>query len=77
MTSPLHVARESLYEHPNNKSIHQVKNHGKGGSDSIYVNEAFNFKVRTNLIVDSRDIKSHPDRKKKKRYKIPFNRDLV
>ena len=31
------LAWESLNELPNNRSIHQVSNHGKGGADSIYV----------------------------------------
>ena len=31
------LAWESLNELPNNGSMHQVSNHGKGGADSVYV----------------------------------------
>ena len=49
---------ESLYKVPYYRSLYQVRNHGKGGGVSIYLNKAFSFKVRTNLSVSNRDIES-------------------
>ena len=48
----------SLYELPNYKSIHQVRNYSKGGGVSIYINKSLNFKLRTDLSINSRDVES-------------------
>mgnify|MGYP001795064481 FL=1 len=49
---------QSLYELPNYKSVHQVRNNGKGGGVSIYINEAINFKLRSDLSINSTDVES-------------------
>ena len=43
---------------PNYKSIHQVRNYGKGGGVSIYENKSLNFKLRPDLSISSRDVES-------------------
>ena len=48
----------SLYELPNYKSIHQVRNYSKGGGVSIYINKSLNFKLRPDLSINSRDVES-------------------
>ena len=52
------MACESFYEQPNYRSANQAKNPGKVEGVSVYVNEAFNFNVRADLSVISRDIES-------------------
>ena len=49
---------QSLYELPNFKSIHQVRNYSKGGGDSIYINKSLNFKLSQDLSINSRDVES-------------------
>ena len=49
---------QSLYELPNYKSVHQVRNNGKGGGVSIYINESINFKLRSDLSINSTDVES-------------------
>ena len=48
----------SLYELPNYKSIHQVRNYSKGGGVSIYINKSLHFKLRPDLSINSRDVES-------------------
>ena len=43
----------SLYELPDYKSIHQVRNYSKGGGVSIYVNKSLTFKLRPDLSINS------------------------
>lgn len=52
------MACKSFYKQPNYRSANQVKNHGKVEGVPVYVSEAFNFNVRADLSVNSRDIKS-------------------
>ena len=47
------LAWESLY-----KLLHQIRGHGKGGGVSIYTNESFSHRVRTNLSVNNNDVES-------------------
>ena len=49
---------QPLYELPNFKSIHQVRNYSKGRGDSIYINKPLNFKLRQDLSINSRDVES-------------------
>ena len=46
----------SLYELPNYKSIHQVRNCSKGGGVSIYLNKSLHFKLRPDLSINSRNV---------------------
>ena len=39
-------------------SVHQLREHGKGGSFIIYFNDSFNFKVITDLSVNNNDFAS-------------------
>ena len=48
----------SLYELPQYKSIHQIRNHSKGGGVSIYIHENLSFKVRNDLSVNCMDVES-------------------
>ena len=48
----------SLYELPNYKSIHQIRNYSKRGGVSIYINKSLNFKLRPDLSINSRDVES-------------------
>ena len=48
----------SLYDLPNYKGIHQVRNYSKGGGVSLYINKSLNFKLRPDLSISSRDIES-------------------
>ena len=52
------LACESLYKLPHYNSVHQLRGHGKGGGVSIYMNDSFNYKVRTDLSVNNNDIES-------------------
>ena len=52
------LACESLYKLPHNNSVHQLKGRGKGGNVPIYINNSFNYKVRTDLIVSKNYIES-------------------
>ena len=49
---------QSLYELPNYKSIHQVRNHCKGGGVSSCVNKSLNFKLRPDLSINNQDVES-------------------
>ena len=44
------LACESLYKLPHYNSVHQLRCHGKSGGVSIYINDSFNYKVRTDFI---------------------------
>ena len=48
----------SLYELPNYMSKHQVRSDRRGGGVSIYVHKTFDFKVRSDLSINNKDIKS-------------------
>ena len=48
----------SLYELPNYKSIHQVRNYSKGRAVSIYINKSLNFRLRPDLSINSRNVES-------------------
>ena len=55
------LTSQSLYELPNNKSIHQIKNYGKGGGVSrvsIYITDSINFKPRPDLSINNTDVES-------------------
>ena len=49
---------QSLYELPKYKCIHQVRSYGKGGGVSIYIHNSLNFKLRTDLSINSFDVES-------------------
>ena len=48
----------SLYELSVYKSIHQIRNYGKGGGVPIYIDKSLNFKLRPDLSISSRDVES-------------------
>ena len=43
---------------PNYVSVHQIRNHYKGGGVSVYIHKNFEFKVRNDLSINSKDIES-------------------
>ena len=49
---------QSLFELPNYKSIHQVRNYNKGGETSVYINKSLNIKLRPDLSINNRDVDS-------------------
>ena len=49
---------QSLFELPNYKSIHQVRNYSKGGGTSVYINKSLNIKLRPDLSINNRDVNS-------------------
>ena len=48
----------SNYELPNYVSVHQIRNHYKGGGVSVYIHTNFEFKIRNDLSINSKDIES-------------------
>ena len=48
----------SNYELPNYVSVHQIRNHYKGGGVSVYIHKNFEFKIRNDLSINSKDIES-------------------
>ena len=48
----------SNYELPNYVSVHQIRNHYKGGGVSVYIHKNFKFKIRNDLSINSKDIES-------------------
>ena len=48
----------SNYELPNYISVHQIRNHYKEGGVSVYIHKNFEFKVRNDLSINSKDIES-------------------
>ena len=52
------LACESLYKLLHYSSTHQLRGHSKGYVISIYINDSFNYKVRTDLSVNNNDIES-------------------
>ena len=48
----------SNYELPNYVSGHQIRNHYKGGGVSVYIHKNFEFKIRNDLSINSKDIES-------------------
>ena len=48
----------SNYELPNCVSVHQIKYHDKGGGVSVYIDKNFEFKIRNDLSINSKDIES-------------------
>ena len=53
-----HSTSRSLYELPNYKSIHQVRNYSKGGGVSIYINKSLHFNLRPDLSINRQDVES-------------------
>ena len=47
-----------MYELPNYKSIHQIRNYGKGGGVSIYIKDSINFKPRPDLSINNTNVES-------------------
>ena len=52
------LTSQSLYELPHYKSIHQIRNYGKGGGFSIYIKDSINFKPRPDLSINNTDVQS-------------------
>ena len=50
--------KNSFYKMPNNLSKHQVRSDQRGGGVSIYVHKTFDFKVRSDLSVNNKDIET-------------------
>ena len=48
----------SNYELPNYVSVHQIRNHYKGGGVSVNIHKNFEFKIRNDLSINSKDIES-------------------
>ena len=48
----------SNYELPNYVSVHQIRNHYKWGGVSVYIHKNFEFKIRNDLSINSKDIES-------------------
>ena len=48
----------SNYELPNYVSVHQIRNHYKGGGVSVYIHKNFELKIRNDLSINSKDIES-------------------
>ena len=48
----------SNYELLNYVSIQQIRNHYKGGGVSVYIHKNFEFKIRNDLSINSKDIES-------------------
>ena len=48
----------SNYELPNYVSVHQIRNHYKGGGVSVYIHKNFEFKIRSDLSINSKNIES-------------------
>ena len=45
-------------ELPNYVSVHQIRNHYKGGEVSVFIHKNFGFKIRNDLTINSKDIGS-------------------
>ena len=43
---------------PNYVHVHQIRNHYKGGGISVYIHKNFEFKIRNDLSINSKDIES-------------------
>ena len=52
------LTSQSLNELPNNKSIHLIRNYGKGVGVFIYIKDSLNFKPRQDLRINNTDVKS-------------------
>ena len=39
-------------------NVHQIRNHYKGGGVSVYIHKNFEFKIRNDLSINSKDIES-------------------
>ena len=48
----------SNYELPNYVSVHQIRNHYKGGGVSVYILKNLEFKIRDDLSINFKDIES-------------------
>ena len=48
----------SNYELPNYVNVHQIRNLYKGGGVAIYIHKNFEFKIRDDLSINSKDIES-------------------
>ena len=49
---------KSNYELPNYVSLHQIRNHYKGGGVSVYIHKNFEFKIRNDFSINSKGIES-------------------
>ena len=49
---------KSLYELPNYKSIHLIRNYGKEGGVSIFIKDSINFKPRPDLSINNVNVES-------------------
>ena len=45
----------SNYELPNYVSVHQIRNHYKGGGVSVFIHKNFEFKIGNDLTINSKD----------------------
>ena len=52
------LTSQSLYELPHYKSIHQIRNYGKGRGVSIYIKDSINFKPQPDLSINNTDVES-------------------
>ena len=43
---------------PNYVTVHQIRNHYKGGGISVYIHKNFKFKIRNGLSINSKNIES-------------------
>ena len=48
----------SNYELLNYVSVHQIRNHYKGGGVSVYIHKNFEFEIRNDLSINCKDIES-------------------
>ena len=48
------LACESFYKLPHYNSVRQLRGHGRGSGVSIYINDSFNYRVRTDLSVNKK-----------------------
>ena len=48
----------SIYELSNYVSVHQIRIHYKGGEASVYTHKNFEFKIRNDLSISSKDVES-------------------
>ena len=44
------------YELTNYVSVHEIRNHDKGGEVSVYIHKKFEFEIRNSLSINSKDI---------------------
>ena len=52
------LTSQLLHELPHYKSIHQIRNYGKGCRVSIYIKDSTNFKPQPDLSINNNDVES-------------------